>query len=189
MAFMLRRLLVLVALLLASVTMAADDSPFVCEVTRPVSDVDLLRTTLDREMPAEIPLSDELGYLSRFVDIELVRFGDRLRVTWDIDPDVRSALVPPLILQPLVENAIRHGIAISSRGGRLEITAARADGDLWLEVRDNGPGLGGSDEKPGNGIGIENTRTRLERLYGTRASFRLTNDHGLVVSMTLPWSG
>jgi len=75
------------------------------------------------------------------------------------------------------------------RLGRLQITAARAEGQLRLEVRDNGPGLGGSDEKPGNGIGIENTRVRLERLYGTRASFRLTNDRGLVVSMALPWSG
>jgi two-component system sensor histidine kinase AlgZ len=94
---------------------------------------DLLRTTLDREMPAEVTLSEELEYLGRFVDIELVRFGDRLRVTWEIDADVRNALVPPLILQPLVENSLRHGVGRrpvrrSSASRRAERAAPRADG-------------------------------------------------------------
>jgi hypothetical protein len=135
----------------------------------------------------QVPLGEELDFIRGYLAIEQMRLGDRLEVVWAIEPAALAAPVPSLILQPLVENAIRHGIAVSPRGGRLVVTAARAGGDLRLEVRDNGPGLGGSDEKPGNGIGLENTRGRLERLYGPRASFRLTNDHGLVVSITLPW--
>jgi len=149
---------------------------------------ELLHKSL-KTQAVQVPLREELDFIRSYLAIEQMRLGDRLEVVWNIEPAVVDAPVPSLILQPLVENAIRHGIAVSSRGGRLQITAARAEGQLRLEVRDNGPGLGGSDEKPGNGIGIENTRVRLERLYGTRASFRLTNDRGLVVSMALPWPG
>ncbi|HEX2861464.1 MAG TPA: sensor histidine kinase [Lacunisphaera sp.] len=137
----------------------------------------------------QVPLREELDFIRRYLAIEQMRLGDRLELVWNIEPAVEEALVPSLILQPIVENAIRHGIAASPRGGRLEITAARATGHLRLEVRDNGPGLGASGEKPGNGIGIENTRARLERFYGPRASFRLTSDQGVVVSMALPWPG
>jgi len=132
---------------------------------------DLLRTTLDREMPAEIPLADELGYLGRFVDIELVRFGDRLRVTWDIDPDVRAALVPPLILQPLVENALRHGIARRPGPAQLRVSARRSGLHVELAVRDSGDGLIPLDGRaPRDGIGLSNTRARLAELYGPEAA-------------------
>jgi two-component system, LytTR family, sensor kinase len=132
---------------------------------------DLLRTTLDREMPAEIPLADELGYLSRFVDIELVRFGDRLRVTWDIDPDVRAALVPPLILQPLVENALRHGIGRRPGPAQLRVSARRSGLHVELAVRDSGDGLIALDGRaPRDGIGLSNTRARLAELYGPEAA-------------------
>ena len=132
---------------------------------------DLLRTTLDREMPAEIPLSDELGYLSRFVDIELVRFGDRLRVTWDIEPDVRAALVPPLILQPLVENALRHGIGRRPGPAQLRVSARRSGLHVELAVRDSGDGLIPLDGRaPREGIGLSNTRARLAELYGSEAA-------------------
>lgn len=132
---------------------------------------DLLRTTLDRDMPAEIPLSDELVYLGRFLDIELVRFGDRLRVTWDIDPDVRTALVPPLILQPLVENALRHGIARRPGPASLRIAARRSGLHLELVVRDSGEGLGPNDgSEAREGIGLSNTRARLAELYGDGAA-------------------
>ena len=149
---------------------------------------ELLHKSL-KTQAVQVPLREELDFIRSYLAIEQMRLGDRLEVVWAIEPAVEEAPVPSLILQPLVENAVRHGIAVSPRGGRLEITAARADGHLRLEVRDNGPGLGGPDEKPGNGIGLENTRARLERYYGARASFRLTNDHGVVVSMTLPWPG
>ena len=132
---------------------------------------DLLRTTLDRDMPAEIPLCDELVYLGRFLDIELVRFGDRLRVTWDIDPDVRTALVPPLILQPLVENALRHGIARRPGPASLRIAARRSGLHLELVVRDSGEGLGPNDgSEAREGIGLSNTRARLAELYGEGAA-------------------
>ena len=131
---------------------------------------DLLRTTLDREMPAEVALSEEIHYLGRFVDIELVRFGDRLRVTWDIDPDVRSALVPPLILQPLVENALRHGIARRPGLAQLRISARRVGLHLELAVRDSGEGLVPDGRSPREGIGLSNTRGRLTELYGPEAA-------------------
>jgi LytS/YehU family sensor histidine kinase len=128
---------------------------------------DLLRTTLDREMPAEVTLSEELEYLGRFVDIELVRFGDRLRVTWEIDPDVRNALVPPLILQPLVENSLRHGVGRRPGAAQLRVAARRSGLHLELAVRDSGEGLHPVDGRaPREGIGLSNTRARLTELYG-----------------------
>lgn len=128
---------------------------------------DLLRATLDGEMPSEVPLADELELLGRFLDIEQVRFGDRLRVAWDVEPGTRSGLVPPLILQPLVENALRHGIAQRPGPGLLCI-AAKRDGDrLELTVRDSGRGLATANGRGlREGIGLSNTRARLEQLYG-----------------------
>ena len=141
---------------------------------------DLLRTTLDRDMPAEISLAEELALLQRFVDIELIRFGERLRVTWEIEPEVRDALVPPLILQPLVENALRHGISRRPGTALVRIAARRAGGQLELSVRDTGEGLaphGG--QPPREGIGLSNTRARLAELYGADAtSLELTDVAG-----------
>jgi signal transduction histidine kinase len=149
---------------------------------------DLLHKSL-KTQAVQVPLSEELDFIRSYLAIEQMRLGDRLELIWKIDPVAVDVLVPSLILQPIVENSIRHGIAVSSHAGRLEITAGRTGDQLRLEVRDNGPGLGAPREKPGNGIGLENTRARLDRLYGSRAVFQLTNDHGLVVSMTLPVSG
>ena len=131
---------------------------------------DLLRTTLDRQMPAEVPLSEEIQYLGRFVDIELVRFGDRLRVAWDVEADVRNALVPPLILQPLVENALRHGIGRRPGPAQLRISARKAGLHLELIVRDTGEGLVSDGRAPRDGIGLSNTRARLTELYGPEAA-------------------
>jgi hypothetical protein len=131
---------------------------------------DLLRMTLDREMPAEVALSEEMQYLGRFLDIELVRFGDRLRVAWDVEPDVRNALVPPLILQPLVENALRHGIARRPGPAQLRVAARRTGLHLELTVRDSGEGLVGDGRAPRDGIGLSNTRARLAELYGPDAA-------------------
>ena len=128
---------------------------------------DLFRTTLDREMPAEVALAEELAYLGRFVEIELVRFGDRLRVTWDVEPEVNGAFVPPLILQPLVENALRHGVGRRPGPAQLRIGARRTGLHLELTVRDSGEGLTPSDGRgPREGIGLSNTRARLAELYG-----------------------
>lgn len=128
---------------------------------------DLFRTTLDREMPAEVPLAEELAYLQRFVEIELVRFGDRLRVVWDVEPEVNGAFVPPLILQPLVENALRHGVGRRPGPAHLRIGARRSGLHLELSVRDSGEGLTPSAGRaPREGIGLSNTRARLTELYG-----------------------
>ncbi len=146
---------------------------------------ELLRKSL-KSQAIEVPLSEELDFIRSYLAIEQMRLGDRLELVWKIDPSALELLVPSLILQPIVENSIQHGIAPSAHGGRLEITAARADGQVRLEVRDNGPGLRTATDRPGHGIGIENTRARLHRLYADGASFRLTNDQGLIVSISLP---
>lgn len=146
---------------------------------------ELLRKSL-KSQAIEVPLSEEIDFIRSYLAIEQMRLGDRLEVVWNVDASVLQLLVPSLILQPIVENAIQHGIAPSARHGRLEITAGRADGRLHLEVRDNGPGLSASTDHAGSGIGIENTRARLQRLYGDGATFQLTNDQGLVVSISLP---
>jgi hypothetical protein len=141
---------------------------------------ELLRTTLDRNMPPEVTLAEELALLRRFLDIELVRFGDRLRVVWEIEAEAYDAFVPPLILQPLVENALRHGIARRSGAGLLHVSARRAGLSLELAVRDSGEGLttpGG--RPPREGIGLQNTRARLEELYGEgTTSVELANVQG-----------
>jgi LytS/YehU family sensor histidine kinase len=138
---------------------------------------ELLRTTLDREMPPEVPLSEELELLRRFLGIELVRFGDRLRVAWDIEQDTTGALVPPLILQPLVENARRHGISRRTGSALLRISARRAGAHLELAVRDTGDGLASfGGRPPREGIGLSNTRARLTELYGPDATSLELND-------------
>ncbi|MCR6655622.1 MAG: sensor histidine kinase [Opitutus sp.] len=149
---------------------------------------ELLRKALETQA-LEVTLREELEFIRTYLAIEQTRLGDRLDLAWRIDPAALHARVPSLLLQPIVENAIRHGIANSPRGGRLEISASRAGDQLRLEVRDDGPGLkqtAASTE--GQGIGLGHTRARLERLYGARASFSLTGEHGVVASITLPWS-
>jgi len=141
---------------------------------------DLLRTTLDRDMPPEVPLSEELELLRRYLSIELARFGDRLRVAWEVESEAQGALVPPLILQPLVENALRHGVSRRPGVALLRISARRAGLHLELAVRDSGEGLAPLDGRPPReGIGLSNTRARLEELYGPDAtSLELTDAPG-----------
>jgi signal transduction histidine kinase len=152
---------------------------------------DLLRTTLDGDMPSEVPLADELGLLHRFLDIEQVRFGDRLRIVWEVDQDTRAALVPPLILQPLVENALRHGISQRAGAALLRISARRDGSQLELVVRDTGSGLSSAGGRTvREGIGLSNTRARLEQLYGRSAiSVELADvaDGGARARLLLPF--
>jgi two-component system, LytTR family, sensor kinase len=132
---------------------------------------DLLRVTLDRELPRQISLDDELTLLQHYLDIEKARFGTRLEITLDIDPATRGALVPTLISQPLVENAVRHGV--SRRSGTVAVSIrAWTDGTvLQLEIRDTGRGLGPLPVR--EGIGISNTRARLDAMYGSHATLQL----------------
>ena len=123
-----------------------------------------------------VPLKEELELLQKYVDIEQTRFGDRLTVSMHIDPETLDAQVPQLLLQPLVENAIRHGVAPNSRVGWIAIHAVRSGDDLSMEVRDSGNGLPPERLVALNrGVGLENTRARLEHLYRSSFRFAFTN--------------
>jgi len=151
---------------------------------------DLLRLTLDRIGTQELPLKEELDFVQKYVEIERTRFGERLRVEFDVAPETLDAAVPNMLLQPLVENAIRHGIARKVGGGRVDITARRENDDLCLVVRDTGPGL--AEAKPGlsKGVGLANTRSRLEHLFGERHSLDFSEPPGggLAVKIVIPFT-
>jgi LytS/YehU family sensor histidine kinase len=126
---------------------------------------DLLRFSLEQEVTDEVPLAEELDFLDRYVEIQRARFPDRLHVEMDVEPDAQAALVPRFMLQPLVENAIRHGIDRRPGGGRVVVRARVNDHRLKIEVEDNGPGFpSGADYR--EGVGLRSTRARLEHLYG-----------------------
>ena len=147
---------------------------------------ELLRLSLRSSASQEVPLRDELGFLDRYLDIMRVRFGDRLRILVDAAGDVRDALVPSLVLQPIVENAITHGMADRPDVGHVSVRARRNGPALWLEVSDDGPGLA-APAGNGNGIGLANTRERVARLYGTSGSVDLLTDRGLTVRISIPF--
>jgi len=121
----------------------------------------------------EVPLDEELAMVRDYLAIEEARFRDRLRVHVDATPDTTDCLVPPLVLQPLVENAVRHGISARSAAGRIDVRAWREDGRLHLSVADDGPGLGAPSPAEGTGVGLANTRERLAQLYGAEQSMTL----------------
>ena len=150
---------------------------------------DLLRLTLNRSGVQEIPLKEELEYLEAYVDIEQTRFQDRLTVRIDISPETLDVLVPAMILQPLVENAIKHGIAPKLGPGLVEVIARRERNLLKLEVHDDGGGMNHDAMSAlDKGIGISNTRARLEYLYGSRYRFDFSNARGgLTVHIGVPW--
>jgi signal transduction histidine kinase len=149
---------------------------------------DLLRTTLDNANQQEVPFRQELDFIRPYLEIEKARLGPRLTVDLQVEPAVMDALVPNLILQPLVENAIRHGIAARPGPGSVRIHARRENGCLRLAVADSGPGL---QVPPAalKGIGLANTRARLEKLYGPRQRLELTSGPGggLHVDITIPF--
>ncbi|HEY0875935.1 MAG TPA: histidine kinase [Vicinamibacterales bacterium] len=146
---------------------------------------DLLRLTIDG-LPQEVPLSQEIELTDRYLEIQRVRFPDRLIVDRDIPPDVRDALVPSLILQPIVENAVLHGVARQVEGGRIMLRARRQGERLELQVCDSGPGF--EQESRREGIGLSNTRARLEQLYGDRHRVICENrSNGACVALVLPY--
>jgi len=154
---------------------------------------DFLRLTLENSGTQEVTLQKEMEFLQCYLEIERVRFQDRLRTRVDVSPPALDAKVPNLILQPIVENAIRHGIAPRSTPGLIEILAKPQNGSLRIQIRDNGPGLP-VDRPPEKiftkGLGLANTERRLDRLYGAAHRFELVNDPegGLVVTLEIPLS-
>ena len=151
---------------------------------------ELLRLSLDQSKPQEVSLQEELAFLDRYLDIELTRFADRLKVQKEIEPGTQDALVPYLVLQPLVENAIRHGIEPREDAGHLGIRARRANGKLQLSVIDDGAGLAGAAAaQPRQGIGLSNTRSRLRHLYGENFRFELVegSSGGLEAQIEIPY--
>jgi sensor histidine kinase YesM len=151
---------------------------------------DLLRASLETAATHEVSLREELEFLNNYLQIEQTRFHDRLTVRMDIDPAVLNATVPNLILQPLVENAIRHGIAPRAQPGLIDISAARENGMVRLKVRDNGAGLGSAGAAGlTKGIGLANTQARLEQLYGANHSFEMHSPEsgGLEVTILIPF--
>jgi two-component system, LytTR family, sensor kinase len=147
---------------------------------------ELLRTTLESNQAHEIPLRQELSFLERYLEIEQTRFGSRLKVKMDIAPETFEALVPNLLLQPIVENAIQHGIEPRAKGGEVGISAKRVNDDLILQVRDNGAGLADDSR---DGVGLSNTRSRLAQLYGKKHHFEMRNidSGGLAVTASIPF--
>ena len=152
---------------------------------------DLLRTVLHSDGLQEVPLRQELELVQRYLHIEGLRFQERLRTRFSVAPELSDALVPQLLLQPLVENAVRHGMRTDGGEGSVEVEVRREGAQLVLRVRDSGPGdapraPGGSGAS--NGIGLANTRARLERLYGAHHRLQLTPtpEGGILAEVAIP---
>src|SRR5438128_1802647 len=151
---------------------------------------DFLRLTLENSEQQLVTLKEEIEFLRTYLEIEQVRFGDRLTVAFEIEPTTLSAAVPHLILQPVVENAIQHAIAPRATRGHIKIEAKRLNSLLRLEVRDNGPGIASNGDLLGaEGVGLSNVRTRLQQIYGCEFRFELiTARHGgLGVGTQIPF--
>lgn len=152
---------------------------------------DFLRLTLDSAGAQEVSLYQELEFLRCYLEIERIRFQDRLSVQMEIEPGVLNARMPNLLLQPIVENAIKHGIAPRTTPGRIEISARRFDGVLQVHVIDNGGGLpaNGNGSLLKEGVGLANTQTRLRQVYGSEGRLDLTNNPtgGLKVTLEIPY--
>ncbi|MFY1825705.1 sensor histidine kinase [Myxococcus fulvus] len=149
---------------------------------------DLLRHSLESHARQEVTLREEQAALAPYLDIEQTRFGPRLQVAWKLGPDVMEVRVPYLALQPLVENAIRHGLAPRAEPGRIEISAEREGDVLRLRVSDDGMGPPASGPSRGGGVGLSNLRARLATLYGPRAALELRPGipRGAVVELRVP---
>jgi signal transduction histidine kinase len=138
---------------------------------------DLLRMSAALARAGDVPLRDELAFVNAYLEIQQARFGSRLRIVRDVDATTLDAAVPSLLVQPLVENAIRHGTSKRATGGQLEIVTRRMGSFLVIEVLDDGPGLP-IDQAPDEGIGIGHTRARLAQLYGGRSALELESRPG-----------
>lgn len=151
---------------------------------------DLLRMSFEDVNEQEVTLKREMEFLDGYLAIQQIRFRDRFHIRVNIDPKSLDALVPNMILQPLVENAVQHGIASRAGAGQLEIRSAVENGTVRLEVRDDGPGPGGDTaEGASGGVGLANTRARLQQLYGGSCRFSLTRPEqgGTLVALEIPF--
>jgi two-component system LytT family sensor kinase len=150
---------------------------------------DFLRRTLDATTRQQVPLQEEMDFTRNYLDIQKVRFADRLQLSVDVPAELYSAQVPSLILQPMVENAVKHGIAKRVQGGAIRITASCCDQVLTLSVCNDGPSLPPNWTSAHPGIGISNVRTRLESLYGDAFELTMRNQNtgGVEVSVSLPF--
>lgn len=149
----------------------------------------LLRMSLDNTGVPEVTLQQELDFLAHYLEIQKARFSDRLNVTVKVEPQALAARIPNLLLQPIVENAILHGIAPKSEPGHVDVSA-RVDGDrLCLEVRDDGPGIPNGSVRAREGVGLANTRERLSKIYGSRTQLTLNSEpgQGVLVQIVLPY--
>ena len=150
---------------------------------------DLLRHVLQHDGAPELPLRQELEIVESYLAMQQMRFGERLRVERELDPESLDACVPALILQPLVENAIRHGIELRAGSGHLVLRAQKRHGLLYLEVEDDGPGVSEESESRSFGIGLANARARLEQLHGAAAALDIERvpHGGTRVIVGMPW--
>ncbi len=151
---------------------------------------DFLRYTLDNDPLSQVTLGSELGAIDLYLEIEKVRFGDRLIIEKALESPAEKALVPSLILQPLIENAIKYAISPSEEGGTLKISARVQRGVLVMQISDTGPGLGnGKSSHKSSGVGLKNTRERLQQLYGDDQAFTLAPNEpsGLIITINLPY--
>ena len=150
---------------------------------------DLLRHTLKDSNAQEVPLEEELQFLQKYLDIQKIRFADRLQLSVDIDKEFFSARVPSFILQPIVENALKHGIAARANGGAIRITAIRSNGLLTFQVYNDGPSLPAGWENNESGMGISNVRNRLQSLYGNAYDLTIRNQApgGVEVLVSVPF--
>jgi two-component system, LytTR family, sensor kinase len=136
----------------------------------------VLRQVLHGDKRQQVTLAEEIRFIEQYLAIEQVRFSDRLRVQWSVDPAIRDALVPEFILQPLVENAVRHGVANRSDAGTIAVSAEVEGGDIVLSVQDDGPGY--RAEGADVGVGLANTRARLDTLFGDEGHLQITRAEG-----------
>jgi sensor histidine kinase YesM len=139
----------------------------------------------------EVPLAEELDLVREYLAIEEARFRDRLHTSVCATDDALACMVPPLILQPLVENAVRHGVSAVSSAGMVAVDARTADGRLLLTIRDDGPGIGASTPSPGSGTGLRNTEERIRQLYGANGRLRVdgAQNGGTIVTVEIPVGG
>jgi two-component system LytT family sensor kinase len=149
---------------------------------------EFLRRALENSHRSQVTLQEEVEYLQRYLDIQKVRFGARLQVKVDIPAELLRAQVPNLLLQPLVENAIKHGIAKRAAGGTVRVTGAHLNGTLFLSIYNDGPDFPTDERATRPGVGISNLRTRLQILHGTESELQLkhADTGGVEVVVTLP---
>ena len=152
---------------------------------------ELLRLCLASSTTQEITLEQELQFNRHYLELEQIRLGERLRVDLEIAPETLEAQVPALLLQPLVENAIRHGIAPFAKPGTICIESRREEGELHLRITDSGPGPGADQKNQTSGVGLSNTRARLQQLYGRDHHLELSSgkNGGFAVSIVIPFRG